>query len=38
VRAMFERLTDPDMPGRDILLPTSLVVRRSTSRARAKST
>jgi DNA-binding LacI/PurR family transcriptional regulator len=32
VRAMLERLAAPDMPARDILLPTSVVVRRSTTR------
>ncbi|MEI6239927.1 MAG: GntR family transcriptional regulator [Planctomycetia bacterium] len=36
VRAMFERLANPDAPGRDILLPTSLVLRRSTARTRGK--
>lgn len=37
MRAMFERLVAPEMPGRDILLPTSVVMRRSTSRPRGKS-
>ncbi|MCE9632074.1 MAG: substrate-binding domain-containing protein [Planctomycetia bacterium] len=37
VRAMFERLADPAIPGRDILLPTTVVLRRSTSRPRTRS-
>ena len=32
VRVMLERLVEADMPARDILLPTSVVVRRSTKR------
>lgn len=38
VRAMFERRTDPELPGRDILLPTTTVIRRSTARPRGRST
>jgi hypothetical protein len=34
---MFDRLVAPELPGRDILLPTSVVIRRSTSRPRSKS-
>jgi len=37
VRAMFERLNDSDTPGRDIFLPTSVILRRSTSRPRTRS-
>ena len=37
VRAMFERLSSPDTPGRDIFLPTTVVLRRSTSRPRGRS-
>ena len=36
-RAMFERLNDSDTPGRDIFLPTSVLLRRSTSRPRSRS-
>lgn len=37
MRAMFDRLVAPEMPGRDILLPTSVVLRRSTSRPHKRS-
>lgn len=37
IRAMLERLAAADLPGRDIFLPTSLVVRRSTARPRSRS-
>lgn len=37
MRAMLDRLAVPDLPARDILLPTSLVVRRSTARSPGKS-
>jgi GntR family transcriptional regulator of arabinose operon len=37
MRAMFDRLVAPELPGRDILLPTSVVIRRSTARPRGKS-
>ena len=38
IRAMFDRMVAGDLPGRDIFLPTSLVVRRSSARPRGRST
>lgn len=37
IRAMLDRIAAADLPGRDIFLPTAIVVRRSTARQRNRS-